>query len=63
MKISLFFFTLFILTVCLIPQDIHPCTTFCLDKGNQLIVGYNFDWWVEDGLVCVNKQDVSKTAY
>ncbi len=62
MRISLFFFTLFIFAVCLIPQASHSCTTFCLDKDNQLVVGFNLDWIASDGLVTINKRRVSKTA-
>ena len=63
MKIRLLFLILYILIVCLMPQDIHPCTIFCLDKGDQLLVGFNFDWFVDDGFVCVNKRNVTKTAF
>ena len=62
MKICLYCLTLNILLICLIPQDSQSCTAFCLDKGNQLIVGFNFDWFVDDGLLYVNKRNVSKTA-
>ena len=62
MKIHLLFLILYILLICLIPRNIHPCTTFCLDKGNQLVVGSNLDWFIDDGLVIVNKRNVSKTA-
>ncbi len=63
MKISLLSLTVCILTVCLIPQSSHPCTTFCFDKGNQLMVGNNLDWIIGEGLVIVNKRNVSKTAF
>jgi len=62
MKIRPLFLTLSILLICLIPQNSHPCTTFCLDKGEQLVVGNNMDWMIGDGLVVVNKRNVSKTA-
>ena len=61
MKISLFLITL-LLSIGLMPQSIYPCTTFCLDKGNQLVVGYNMDWAEGQGTIFVNKRNVSKTA-
>lgn len=51
-----------IVFVCLIPQASHPCTTFCLDSREQLVVGKNYDWVVDDCLVIVNKRGVKKTA-
>jgi len=62
MKIRLLSLTVCILTVCSIPSVGQPCTSFCLDKGNQLVVGINLDYIVGDGLVIVNKRNVSKTA-
>jgi|GEM_PF-444618 len=47
----------------LLPQPGHACTTFCLDSNNALVVGKNFDEWISDGLVIVNKRNVSKTAW
>jgi len=44
-------------------QLAQACTTFCLDKGGSLVVGKNYDWSVEDGLVVVNKRGLKKTAY
>jgi len=58
----IFFFFICISTFCLLPYPSQACTTFCLDKGDQLIVGYNFDWMADDGLVIVNKRNVAKTA-
>ena len=62
MKIRTILFVIYILFVFLIPRPSQPCTTFCLDKGDQLVVGKNFDWTVGDALVIVNKRNVSKTA-
>ena len=52
----------FLLLLCVLPQTSHSCTTFCLDKGSQLVVGSNFDWFIGEGLVIVNKRNVSKIA-
>jgi choloylglycine hydrolase len=57
--IFLFFFILFLSSL---PQTSLPCTTFCLDRGDQPLVGKNYDWGVEDGLVIINKRGVIKTA-
>lgn len=46
-----------------LPQTSLACTTFCLDTHDELVVGKNFDWWTRDGLVIVNKRNVSKTAF
>ena len=62
MKIRALLFTTCIFFICLTPQTGQPCTTFCLDKGGQLVFGKNADWIVGDWLVIVNKRGVSKTA-
>jgi penicillin V acylase-like amidase (Ntn superfamily) len=46
-----------------LPQSSHACTTFCLDTHDELVVGKNFDWLTSDGLIIVNKRNVSKTAF
>jgi choloylglycine hydrolase len=38
------------------------CTTFQLRSEGQVLVGKNYDWMVEDGLIIVNKRGVAKTA-
>ena len=43
-------------------QASHACTTFSLDTHDELVVGKNFDWHTSDGLIIVNKRNVSKTA-
>lgn len=50
------------LVLVLTPQYGYSCTAFCLDQDNQLLVGKNYDWNFADGLVIVNKRNVSKTA-
>ena len=62
MKIRTLFFITCIFFGCLIPKTGQPCTTFCLDKGDQLVVGKNYDEHIGDALVIVNKRNVSKTA-
>ncbi len=38
------------------------CTSFCLQEGDGLVFGRNFDWHLEHGLVIVNKRGVAKRA-
>ena len=47
----------------LVQVDAEACTTFQLRHADQVIVGKNYDWMVEEGLIIVNKRGVSKTAY
>jgi choloylglycine hydrolase len=62
MKEHMVYSTFCFLLICLIPRNVHPCTAFCIDKGNQLVVGFNFDWGYGEGSLIVNKRNVSKTA-
>jgi penicillin V acylase-like amidase (Ntn superfamily) len=38
------------------------CTSFCLENDGYAVFGTNYDHWFPDGLLFVNKRDVSKTA-
>ena len=40
----------------------YACTTFCIDDGEKLVFGRNYDWGIGVGLVMVNKRGLSKTA-
>ena len=51
------------LTIVATQLDAMACTTFQLNHEGQVLVGKNYDWMVEDGLIIVNKRGVSKTAY
>ena len=59
MKIRLLPLIFSVLFVYLIPQPGQSCTTFCLDQGDQLVAGKNFDWMLDDGLFIINKRNVS----
>ena len=61
MRICPYFLTFYILLLSLTPQSSHSCTTFCLDKGDQLVFGKNQDS-IDNGLMIVNKRGVLKTA-
>lgn len=40
------------------------CTAFAINQGDSLVVvGKNYDWDVDDGLIIVNKRGVAKTAF
>jgi hypothetical protein len=56
-------YLLLVSIVCLIPQSSQGCTTFCIAKGDQIVVGLNFDWIVDEPLFVVNKRNVSKKAF
>ena len=51
------------LVILLMQVDARACTTFQLRHADQVLVGKNYDWMVEDGLIIVNKRGVSKVAY
>lgn len=52
------------LSVCSLfwQQFVYACTTFCIDKAPNLIVGRNYDWDFDKGFVVVNKKNQFKTA-
>jgi choloylglycine hydrolase len=39
------------------------CTSFCLDNGGYCVFGTNFDNSIHEGLLFVNKRNVSKTGW
>jgi len=43
--------------------DASACTTFCICDGNRLVFGQNYDWYVAEGVVLVNKRGVARAAY
>jgi choloylglycine hydrolase len=48
--------------LCIAPKISNSCTTFCLDKGEDLVFGKNVDWMQANGFVFINKRGVLKTA-
>jgi len=50
------------LMILFLETEAKACTTFQLNHVGQVIVGINYDWMVEDGLIIVNKRRVSKTV-
>ena len=43
--------------------DIYGCSAVCLDKKGHLILGNNMDWISGDGMVIVNKRNVTKRGF
>ncbi len=62
MKHFKMFFVILILSILLVPQAGYSCTAFCLDQDSLLLVGKNYDWNIGDGLMIINKRNVSKIA-
>jgi choloylglycine hydrolase len=57
----LFLHCLFLITLL----NVHPlqaCTSFVMEHENQLLFGRNFDWYVEDCFLMINKRGLSKSA-
>jgi len=51
-----------IMLACMTVTDSHSCTAFCSGKDKHWVVGVNYDWFLEDGLVIINKRGLSKTT-
>jgi hypothetical protein len=49
--------------VVVIPAASRSCTSFCLDNDGYAVFGTNFDNDDFDGLLFVNKRNVSKIAW
>lgn len=48
--------------VLTVAQAARACTTFCLQDEDHLVVGRNYDWHLDHGLVIVNKSNIPKRA-
>ncbi len=55
-------YLIIILLFCLVTPSVQACTTFSFGHDDKQVVGKNYDWMVEDGLIIINKRGVSKTA-
>ncbi len=53
---------LLVLVLFLPKQDVLACTAFCLHEEGGLVATKNLDWYLDDGLVYINKRGVSKSA-
>lgn len=52
-----------IFCICLIPETGRPCTSFCLDNNGHPVLGTNLDFPWGEGLLVVNKRNVSKKGW
>ncbi|MDM8535171.1 hypothetical protein QUF70_00285 [Desulfobacterales bacterium HSG17] len=59
LKKSMFFF-LPMLFVYFIVYSCHACTAFSFKNGTTIFYGENFDWYVKEELVVINKRGVKK---
>jgi len=48
--------------VCMAITNSHACTAFQFGHNGHWIVGVNYDWLIENGLVLINKRGVEKTT-
>ena len=51
-----------LLSMVLLPWPSHACSMFCLLHRDPLLFGRNYDWSIDDGLVMINKRQVTKRA-
>lgn len=52
-----------IASVTLFASDAGACTTLCIRGADRIVFGQNYDWYVADGAVLVNKRGMSRTAW
>jgi penicillin V acylase-like amidase (Ntn superfamily) len=60
MKTILIYF--FLWCMLSVSEILTQCTSFCFCTGDTVLFGNTLDWYFSDGLVMVNKHNVSKTA-
>ncbi|MCP3941401.1 MAG: linear amide C-N hydrolase [Desulfobacteraceae bacterium] len=57
----------FLLVLLILPMviisEVFGCTTFVIHKKDRMVYGSNFDFYLEQGHISVNKRDVIKTAF
>ena len=44
-------------------SDAGACTTICIRSNDRIVFGQNYDWYVADGAMLVNKRGVKRTAW
>ena len=55
-------FNLLIIAVFLIPTVSNACTAFYINSNGEIICGKNYDWMTGNGMLVINKRNVSKTS-
>jgi choloylglycine hydrolase len=48
--------------MALLPSPARACSTFCMKGGSRILFGKNYDWYVSEGLLVVNRRHVEKLA-
>lgn len=54
---------IFIILFVLAPIDCLPCTSFCIVNEDTVLLGHNLDWHVGEGMIFVNKRNVTKKGF
>lgn len=62
MKRYAFLFIAIIALAYVAVTDSYSCTAFCTGQGHHWVVGVNYDWFLEEGFVMINKRGLSKTT-
>ena len=62
-KVHLYFFFLILFLLRIDISPVSACTAFCLRNGQRIVLAKNLDWPIGEGLVVVNKRNISKTAF
>lgn len=44
-------------------SDARACTTICIRNDDRIVFGQNYDWYVADGAILVNKRGVKRAAW
>lgn len=53
---------IFIVFLLFTTKCFSECTSFCLMSNDTILFGNNLDWYIGDGIIFVNKRNVSKTG-
>lgn len=59
-KAAVVFVLLFILPL---NYSLFSCTSFCINTQDEIVFGKNYDWFIDYGLVIVNKKGIDKIAF
>jgi choloylglycine hydrolase len=51
------------MAVFILPSVSNACTTFYINSNDEIIFGKNYDWMTGNGMLVINKKNVSKTSF
>jgi penicillin V acylase-like amidase (Ntn superfamily) len=55
------FYLLFTAALCFpLSNSASACTSVCLTKNGHVVFGNNLDWFIDDGMVVINKRNAKK---